>query len=178
LIQTIKTMNIYYTIDEKYLKAIEKIYYNTPKAKLLLEEIVEMEPGYGKAHFHLGSIYYDYLAEYTLAVRHFDLALKFAPEFPEAYHKYLCVLNDLEDHATLLKLSEKALKVRGICKSCVYHEVGLSYEKNRLWEKALENYKEAYMHAVTEYDMERNEKDMARVMSKAKSTRKVRYVLA
>jgi tetratricopeptide (TPR) repeat protein len=172
-------MNIYYTIDERYLKAIEKLNYgNIPKAKLLLEEILEEEPGYGKAHFHLGCIYYEYLVEYPLAVKHMELALQFEPEFPDVYHRYLWMLNELGCHEKLVSLAQKALHVRGICKACVYLELGNSHEKNRNWALALESYQEAYLQALSEYDLNRSKNGAERVTEKRRALQKWNYVVS
>lgn len=170
-------MNIYYTIDEKYLKAIDKLYYNTPKAKILLEEILEMEPGYGKAHFKLGYIYSEYLAEYELAKKHYALAMKFEPGLLDIYPQFLSLYNRLEDHGSLLTLARKALSVMGVSKSGIYFEMGLSFEKQLQWENAMYNYRKAILHATSEDDQDMAVKALERIEKKSDSTKRIRYSL-
>lgn len=172
-------MNIYYTIEEKYLKAEQKLNWgNTPKAKLLLEEILENEPAYGKAHYLLACIYYFDLAEYDLAKRHFDLAIKFSPNFPKTYYRYMTMLTDLGLKKHLLNLAEEAIKVNGICKAEVNFYQGQIYEKEKDWNKAIQFYREAYQNSICEDDLLRFEKDIDRVDKKINSLKKWKYVTA
>lgn len=171
-------MNMYYTIDEKYLEALEKLDYgNIPEAKILLEGILESEPGYGKAHFHLACIYYEYLAEYPLAIRHMELALTFAPDFPDVYHRYTWILYELGCQAKLWEVSQKALKVKGICVACVYLTLANSYEKSGNWAKALQYYKEAYLSALEDRDLQRAKGGLRRVEEKRNSLQQWCYVV-
>lgn len=46
-------------------------------AKLLLEELLSIDPGYGRAHNHLGWIYETKIKDFQKAQRHYELAIKF-----------------------------------------------------------------------------------------------------
>lgn len=169
-------MDIYYTIEEKYLKAIQDLGEgDIPKAKLSLEQILEDEPGFGKAHYYLACIYFDKLVNYPLALQHIELALKFDPQFPEAHQYYLGMLLDLDCHSQLLEQSQKALKAVGVCKSCVYRIVALSYEKRKQWDLALDNFRQAYLHSINKYEIAHIEECAERVKAKKKSEKKWVY---
>jgi tetratricopeptide (TPR) repeat protein len=168
--------NIYYTIDEKYLKAVQKMDFgNNSKAKLLLEEILEDEPAYGKAHYRLACIYYFELQEYDRAIYHFDLTMRFTPSFPLLYVHYLQLLNFLDRHEQLKSLAVKALQVEGVCKSCVMSELGLSYEKQQSFKKAGKYFREAWLHAASGCDKEDIESHIERVNKKMRHLQPYRY---
>lgn len=172
-------MNIYYTIEEKYLKAIQKFSFgNSPKAKILLEEILEDEPSYGKAHCLLGCIYYFDLSEYGLAKKHFDLALEFSPQYPDTYYNYMVMLLDLDQKELLVQLAQSALKVHGISKAEVYFYLGQIHEKEKKWELAIQYYRKAFHHSICNEDMYRFQKDMGRIEKKMNSLKKWTYTIS
>lgn len=48
-------MDTYYTIDEKYLQAVEEYQYGeSPKSLQLLNEIIAADPLYARAYFSWG----------------------------------------------------------------------------------------------------------------------------
>ena len=56
-------------------KAIDQ--HNIGAAKQLLDEILLIDPGYGRAHNHLGWIYETKIKDFKNAQRHYELAIKF-----------------------------------------------------------------------------------------------------
>ena len=83
-------MNTYYTIEEKYLKAVEEVNFgSTPNGLQLLREIIENDPLYARAHYQLGKIYYYELDDYQTAGYHFKTCMELEPSFPDNYFHYL-----------------------------------------------------------------------------------------
>ena len=93
------------------------------KAKRLLEDILEEEPDCGVAHFEMGMLYYHELAEYDMALYHFDLCKRFKPGFIPVYHVTVQLLYQLNKHKTLLKYAESCYAI---------HEHDITFIKNSL----------------------------------------------
>ena len=61
-------MDILYTVEEKYLQAVEELNYGElPKALHLFHEIVNAEPAYARAYYQLGSIYHYHFKNFQSA---------------------------------------------------------------------------------------------------------------
>src|SRR6185503_9595086 len=116
------------------------------------EEVLEEEPGYGPAHFKLGWMYWAKLDDYEKAERHFELAVKFSPEYPLTYYSYSLLLNEVNDFEKLLWLAEKGLKVKGVSKFFMHNERGKSCEMNGKLGMALEQYEAALRFALIVHD--------------------------
>lgn len=65
------------------------------EAKELLEEILEQCPDFGKAHNHIGWIYYNKLSNYEKGIFHYKLAMKFDPKYTAPYLNYTYLLVDI-----------------------------------------------------------------------------------
>src|ERR1700741_3874613 len=108
-------MEIYLTIEEKYLKAVDKMWYGkNPKALRLLNEIIADDPFYAKAHYQLGKLYYYEINDYQAAGYHFKTCTELAPDFPDAYFDYLHLLVFLGMGKLVESVKEKALAVPGV----------------------------------------------------------------
>lgn len=68
---------------------------NIADGKELLEEILSQYPDFGKAHNHLGWIYYNKLSNYDKGIYHYKLAMKFEPKYPAPYLNYTYLLIDI-----------------------------------------------------------------------------------
>ena len=86
-------MDIYLTIEEKYLQALDELWYGEPpKALQLLNEIIANDPLYARAHYQLGKIYYYEISDYLAAGYHFKTCAELEPQFPDVYFHYLRLL--------------------------------------------------------------------------------------
>jgi tetratricopeptide (TPR) repeat protein len=167
-------MDIYLTLEEKFLKALDKINYGkTPKALQLLNEIIADDPFYARAHYQLGKIYYYDINDYQAAGYHFKTCIELEPSFPDVYEHYLRLLVFLSMDKQVPAVKEKALAVAGVNKSYIHYLTGLHAEKKREWSDALAAYQEAFMSAVGKHDKETAENCIERV--KAKNGRSVKY---
>lgn len=113
------------------------------ECKRQLVDLLDQEPGFGRAHYLLGCIYYTKLDDYERALYHLKLAVKFAPKYPGGYITYAYLLNFLNRHEELLKHAEEALKIEGVCRYLIHYEIGRSYEKNRKYGLAMSAFEQA-----------------------------------
>lgn len=162
-------MNTYYTIEEKYLQAVDKIGVGkTPKALKLLNEIVGNDPLYARAHYQLGKINYYDLEDYQAAGYHFKTCMELEPSFPANYYHYLNLLVFLNMQKTVKTVAEKALTINGVDFADIHDLLGLSAEKNKRWQEALEAYEQALEEATFKKDREKIDESIERVKAKMK----------
>lgn len=169
-------MDIYLTIEEKYLKAIDKIGYGkSPKALQLLNEIITADPSYARAHYQLGKIYYYDVNDYQAAGYHFKTCVELEPTFPNVYEDYMRLLVFLCMDRQVQLLSDKALTVPGVNRSYIYYLTGLHAEKKKDWDAALRTYNEAFLSATNKHDKDTADESIARVKAKHRPAVKYSY---
>jgi tetratricopeptide (TPR) repeat protein len=160
-------MDTYYTIEEKYLQAVDELNYGeTPKALNLLNELIANDPLYGRAHFQLGKIYYYDFKDYQTAGYHFKTCMELDPLFPDNYFHYLSLVIFLRMEKQVNAVAAESLKVPGVDASSIYELLGLYAEKNKEWNKASEAYRKAFMEATIKEQLESTEQSIARVKLK------------
>ncbi len=171
-------MNTYYTIDEKYLQAVDKLSYGrTPKALQLFNEIVSNDPLYAKAHYQLGKIYYYDLEDYQAAGYHFKICMELEPGFPGNYYHYLNLAVFLNMQKLVKAIAEKALDVPGVDVADIYELLGLSAEKNKELEKALAAYNNAFDTVTNKTDKRKIEESIERINAKMQRVKAYQYTL-
>ncbi|TAE78920.1 MAG: hypothetical protein EAY81_11865 [Bacteroidetes bacterium] len=168
---------LFYSIDEKYLCAADEISCtNFAKAKILLEQILDEEPSYAKAHYQLARIYYHELGEYKKALAHFEMAIGFDPNLSWTYHSYLEFLIAVGKKEQALLLAEKALKIEGTCSACINNNLGLLHEKSAAFKEAIQCYKRALYQATNNCCEDEFTSNLLRVERKLKSSKNYLYV--
>lgn len=171
-------MNTYYTIEEKYLQATDKLDYGkTPKALQLLNEIISNDPFYAKAHYQLGKIYYYDLEDHQTAGYHFKTCMELDPAFPANYFHYLNLVVFLNMEPQVNYIAAKALTVPGVNTADIYNLLGLSAEKNKKWEKALNAYNDAFDAATYKNQREKIEDSIERIKTKMQRSKGYQYSL-
>jgi tetratricopeptide (TPR) repeat protein len=164
-------MDTYYTIEEKYLQAVDELSFGeTPKGLNLLNEIISNDPLYARAHYQLGIIYYYEIKDYQTAGYHFKTCMELEPSFPDNYTHYLDLLVFLNMEKQVAVISVKALNTPGADAAGIYDLLGLFYEKNKQWVKALEAYQKAFMEVTENDEKIKIEESLKRVRSKMKQT--------
>src|SRR5262245_4359175 len=110
-------------MEDQFLQA-DKLYDNGDytECKRILCELLDQEPGFGRAHYLLGYMYYVALDDFERAAYHLKLAIKFAPRFPLGHLEYTYLLNYLNRHEELLEHAQVALKVEGVSQFTIYLE--------------------------------------------------------
>ena len=175
----LKFMDIYLTIEEKYLQAVNELNYDeTPKALHLLNAIVADEPFYTRAHFQLGKLYYYEINDYLAAGYHFKTCAELEPLFPDVYHYYLHLLVFLKMEKQVDLIGQKALAIPGVNAAYIYNLRGLFAERNKEWAKAKEAYRKAYIEATCKHEKVNIEESIERVKAKKQQSKKFNYELS
>lgn len=134
-------MDIFFSADEKLLKIYRLASWgNYQKAYRLTSEVLESEPDSAFAHYIMAIIRHYCLFDSRNARRHYELAIRFDPQFAVVYPDYLKLLNELNDSDAVEQLARRALTTSGVCPAFVYNERGLSHEKNGRYEEAIACY--------------------------------------
>jgi tetratricopeptide (TPR) repeat protein len=172
-------MDIYLTIEEKYLQAVYELNYGEyPRALQLLNEITDADPLYSRAHYQLGRLYYYEVKDYRAAGYHFKTCAGLEPTFPDVYKDYLHLLVFLDMGRQVQLIKEQALKVPGVNVSCIHYLGGLHAEKNREWATALPSYQQALLAATCKRDKHNAEAGIERVNAKSRLSGKYYYELS
>ncbi len=127
-------------IESLFLRANQKIdEQNYEEAKSILEEILELDPTFGRAYNHLGWLYSEILKMYDKAEPLYRLALKYEPEYGAPYVNYLYLLFDTNQLDKVDAIAQKAQRVQSVDKAILNHLLGRREElKGNL--KAAYNY--------------------------------------
>ncbi|MFB9844740.1 tetratricopeptide repeat protein [Mucilaginibacter ginsenosidivorans] len=172
-------MDIYLTIEEKYLQAVDELSYGqNPRALQLLNEIVAAEPLYARAHYQLGKLYYYEVKDYQAAGYHFKTCAELEPSFPDVYADYLHLLVFLGMGRQVQLVKEKALTVAGVDVAYIHYLAGLHAEKQKDWDAAINSYHEAYLQALSKYEKDTAEECILRVKAKKSRSFKFNYELS
>jgi len=172
-------MDIYLSTEEKYIKAVDKIWCgNNKKALRLLNEIIADDPFYAKAHYQLGKLYYYEINDYQAAGYHFKTCTELDPDFPDAYFDYLHLLVFLSMGKLIESVKEKALTVPGVDTAAIYGLAALYAEKQKNWDAALDGYRQALIDATTKIERDSAEESIERVKEKKKQSKKYNYELS
>lgn len=99
-----------------------------PEAKEVLLELLSEFPDYGRAHNHLGWMYNVKFSNYPKAKNHFELALKYAPDYHAAYSNYAYLLIDMNLYDEMITFGEKAIKSKVADLATIYNKIGQAYE--------------------------------------------------
>lgn len=153
---------------EEYFLQVEKLIGDGEftESKRLLVEILEMEPSYGRAHNHLGWIYFTKFDDFERAENHFSLAIKFAPEYPASYINYVYLLNEVNAQDKVKEIISNALQVKGVRRSLLYNELARSDEMNGDFNSALLNYQNALQYAMNKEEVNALRENIERAKSK------------
>ena len=137
-------MDILYTVEEKYLQAIEELNYGElPKALHLFNEIIDSDSEYARAYYQLGSFYQYQFKNYQSAGYYYKKCIELEPTFPDVYEHYLRLLITLQLHKLIETTANKALLVPGVCKAQIYESLGLYKEELLHLTAAADYYKKA-----------------------------------
>lgn len=134
-----------YEVENLFLevsKAIDE--RDLSQAKHLLEEILNIDPGYGRAHNHLGWIYETKIKDFKKAKLHYELAIKFCKgTYPVTYVNYAYLLIEFGHLELAEKIISEGLEIRGADKSTLLYQKGKVNEHKFNFTKALKLYLEA-----------------------------------
>lgn len=157
-----------YNLVEEYFMQVDKLFAEQEygKGKKLLEEILEIEPAYGRAHNHLGWLYYAKLDDYGKAEYHYKLAKKFAPDYPHGYINLSYILVETRRFDEAKENAGEALKVAAVNRAVIYNELGRVEELSGNYKEALKHYKEAVKSSLNKNELEVYNGNIERVKNK------------
>lgn len=163
-------------VENQFIKADSLIGEGrVSEAKELLEEILNENPDFGKAHNHLGWIYATKLSNYEKGEYHYKLAIKFDPKYPASYLNYTYLLVDIAKFDDAKKLIDTALtQVEGADKASYYSELARIYEFERDFIQAYQLYKKSSELAFNPTYIENMKTNMKRVKDKMSTFEKIK----
>jgi len=171
-------MDTYYTIEEKYLLAVEELKYGeTPKSLQLLNEIIANDPLHSRAHFQLGKIYYYDLNDYNTAGFHFKTSNELEPNFPDVYFHYMHLLQFLQMEKQFEVVRAKAITVPGVNLASIFLLAGLIDERHKNWTAATENYRRAFLEVIDGTLKQEIEDSIKRVSQKVRKSQGISYTV-
>lgn len=110
-------------------------------AKELLEEILAIDPGYGRAHNHLGWIYETKIKDFEKAQRHYELAIKFCKgTYPVVYINYGYLLIEFGYYELAEKIIHEGLTIHGSDQSTLEYQLGKIQEHKKNYKTAHQLY--------------------------------------
>lgn len=137
--------------------------HDMASAKTILDEILAIDPGYGRAHNYLGWIYETKIKDFERAAMHYKLAIKFCNRsYPPVYVNYAYLLIDYDRMEEAAKIIEEGLKLEGADKATFHFQKGKIAERKGQYVRAFRLYEQARrlnfnkeFHQVLAADMER-----------------------
>src|SRR5690606_339516 len=136
-------------------------------AKELLEEILSIDPGYGRAHNHLGWIYETKIKDFERAKRHYELAIKFCKgTYPVVYVNFSYLLIEFGDYEKAVEIINEGLKTKGSDKATLQYQKGKIAEYQQDFKSALSQYELARKLSFNKEFHSMLENEIARVKSK------------
>jgi len=151
---------------------------NSADAKELLEDILSQYPDFGKAHNHLGWIYYNKLSDYEKGVYHYKLAMKFDPKYPAPFLNYTYLLIDLGRYAEAKEhINYTLANLENADNSSYNSELGRMAEYESDYSLAYAYYKAATKNALNPNFIDNMNANMKRVKDKMSIFEKLKLKL-
>ncbi|MEP2935047.1 MAG: tetratricopeptide repeat protein [Gilvibacter sp.] len=131
-----------------------------------LEEIINIDPSFGKAYNHLGYLYEVKFKDYEKGETLYKLCIEKTPMYPSVYYNYAVCLSTLGKFDELKSLLDTALGIPGITKATIYNEYGIMYEQIGELQKAIEHYQKAGKLTLSNDVLNRAKSSIERCKSK------------
>ena len=169
-------MDILYTVEEKYLQAIEELQYGElPKALHYFHEIINSDPEYARAYYQLGCFYQYQFKNFQTAGYYYKKCIELEAEFPDVYEHYLKLVIDLKMHKSIHHIAEQALATPGVCKADIYECLGLYAEEQQNFVMAKEQYKLAALATSCQTDHDLFNGHLKRISDKQHANLNITY---
>ena len=143
--------NIFYHSDEYILKAHTYMdEWNYLEARKILVDLLDDQPDHGPAHFLMGRIYNNQLADPGTAIFHYKKAIKYCPQLLDAYYYLIWVLIDRSEYERAIEVCHLALDQKGIAEDWIWYLQAVALEKSGCLQDAEEFYRSAWMSSIEE----------------------------
>lgn len=171
-------MDIYTTVEEKYLQAIEELHWGElPKALQYFKQVIAFDEDYARAYFQLGNIYLNHFKDYKTAGYYYKRCIELDADFPDAYEPYLEIVVTLKMHRLVKQVAERALSVPGVSETRIYESLGLYAERLQNFEEAASYFKKAEFFNEETDETKVFKEHQIRLKNKMNSTKAVFYDL-
>lgn len=169
-------MDILYTVEEKYLQAVEELNYGElPKALHYFNEIINIAPDYARAYYEVGRFHHYQFKDYQSAGYFYKQCIGLEENFPDVYEHYLKLLTILKLDKAVQYTAEKALAIPGVCKAAIYESLGIYAEEQLDFVQAKAYYKQAAMTTASQTDHSLIQDHLKRIEHKADTNRSMIY---
>lgn len=157
------------TLEKMMLKVSKYFAYQKYfKGRLMLEAVLQLEPTYGHAHSCLGWYYMVKLFDYKRAEMHYELAMKYYPEFRGNYYNFPEVLFELGKYDEQMRIARIGIGMPGVDEAYMRFEIARAHEAKGEFVKALAECKTALECPVDPYIKGRLDELKQRVKGKTK----------
>jgi|26BtaG_2_1085354.scaffolds.fasta_scaffold00147_4 Tfp pilus assembly protein PilF len=158
-------------------RAIEE--HDISAAKEFLDEILLIDPGYGRAHNHLGWIYETKIKDFKKAKRHYELAIKFCKgDYPIVYINYGYLLIEYGQYEEAEKIIKEGLETKGTDKASLFYQYGKIAEHRQDFLLAYQNYQHSFKLNFNKEFQRLIENEIERVKSKMNRWQRIRLRLS
>lgn len=171
-------MDIYTTVEEKYLQAVEELNWGElPKALQYFNELIAFDPDYARGYFQLGDLYQYHFKDFKTAGYYYKRCIELDADFPEVYEPYLKLVITLKMHKLVKQVADKALRIAGVCEAHIYESLGLHAEQQQNFAEAANYFKKAELFNAAQDEQSVLIEHQNRVKSKMNSAKAMIYDL-
>lgn len=153
---------------DKYLKEADELIMNheVERALDLMNNLLYSEPGYAELHNYLGWAYLYYTGEPSKATLHFNMAIRFDPQY-QAPYLHLATLSMREQkYADALGYAEQGLTKPQANKPALFEIIGNVHELRGEFRKAIKSYKAASLNSLGSFETENYQNGIKRCRKK------------
>ena|SRR5690606_13527859 len=136
------------------------------EAENKLEEIIKVDPNFGKAYNHLGYLYEVKFRDYEKGETLYNIALEKSPMYTATYYNYAVLLSTVGKFDKLKELLDTALGIPGIIKSTIHNEYGIMHEQQGQFDLAIDHYRKCALNSLDQGVIDRAKQSIARCNSK------------
>lgn len=135
---------------EQYMANAEKLITenHVEEGMSILRNLLFEEPGYSGLHNHLGWAYMYFSNDVGQAEMHFEMAIKFDPNFAPPYLHLGSLLNRSGRYSAAIDHFNKGLRAVNANRVALYEGLAIAYEMKRDFRKAIKFYKVAIASSV------------------------------
>lgn len=131
-----------------------------------LEEIINIDPNFGKAYNHLGYLYEVKFKDFEKGETLYKLCLEKTPMYPSVYYNYAILLSTLGKWGELKELLDTAINIPGITKSTIYNEYAIKFEQQGKLDDAIEMYRKVGLNTLDKGVLDRAKSSIERCKAK------------
>ena len=138
------------TWAEEYLRMVSQYWEEGkyPEGRRILEAVFLEEPTNAQAHSYAGWYAQYQLKDKSLAIMHFEFALKFDPDYAHTYVQYAELLVENKNEPRLRALMNEGMKRSEVDKASLMSNYALILEMQGRFREASATYKEAMRHTM------------------------------